>query len=177
MDKFATLICHPDTPCEAMHNLAASISWERHGLLRVHYRLEGDIASLVIPHAAAPNRTDGLWQHLCLELFLTDGWCEAYREYNFSPSGEWAVYDFADYRQGMTDVGLAAPNISVKVDRDILECDVLTQCGFSTGRIGLSAVIEEKNGMKSYWALAHPAGKPDFHHPACFAAELPAPLQ
>jgi hypothetical protein len=77
----------------------------------------------------------------------------------------------------MTDVGLAAPNISVKVDRDILECDVLTQCGFSTGRIGLSAVIEEKNGMKSYWALAHPAGKPDFHHPACFAAELPAPLQ
>lgn len=114
---------------------------------------------------------------MCLELFLTDGWCEAYREYNFSPSGEWAVYDFADYRQGMTDVGLSAPDISVKMDRNIFQCDVLTPCGFSAGRIGLSAVIEEQSGVKSYWALAHPPVKPDFHHPACFAAELPAPLQ
>ncbi len=42
--------------------------------------------------------------------------------------------------------------------------------------IGISAVIEETDGTKSYWALAHPPGKPDFHHPACFAATLPAPL-
>ena len=39
--------------------------------------------------------------------------------------------------------------------------------------LGLSAVLEEKDGTKSYWALAHPSGdKPDFHHPACFAARL-----
>ena len=42
-------------------------------------------------------------------------------------------------------------------------------------RIGLSAVIEERHGRKSYWALAHPPGKPDFHHDDCFAIELPAP--
>ena len=36
-------------------------------------------------------------------------------------------------------------------------------------------VIEEINGRKSYWALKHPAGKPDFHHPDCFALELPPP--
>jgi hypothetical protein len=41
-------------------------------------------------------------------------------------------------------------------------------------RIGLSAVIEERNGNKSYWALAHPPGKPDFHHADCFALQLPA---
>ena len=41
--------------------------------------------------------------------------------------------------------------------------------------MGLCAVIEEKDGTKSYWALAHPPGdKPDFHDPACFALELPA---
>lgn len=175
MDKFATLICHPDTPCASVRSLAASITWEQQGLLRLHYRLEGDVANLVIPPAVTPNRADGLWQHMCLELFVTDGWCEAYREYNFAPSGQWAVYDFADYRQGMTDVGLAAPEISVKMDRDGFQCDVLAPCGFLAGRIGLSAVIEEKSGAKSYWALAHPPGKPDFHHPACFAAELPAP--
>ncbi len=43
-------------------------------------------------------------------------------------------------------------------------------------RLGLSAVIEETDGTKSYWALAHPAeGPPDFHHPDCFALTLPAP--
>jgi len=40
--------------------------------------------------------------------------------------------------------------------------------------MGLSSVIEEQGGAKSYWALAHPEGNPDFHAPACFAATLPA---
>ena len=40
------------------------------------------------------------------------------------------------------------------------------------GQLGLSAVLEEKDGTKSYWALAHPRGdKPDFHAPDCFAAQ------
>ena len=38
--------------------------------------------------------------------------------------------------------------------------------------LGLSAVIEERNGTISYWALSHPPGDPDFHHPDCFALEL-----
>jgi hypothetical protein len=38
---------------------------------------------------------------------------------------------------------------------------------------GLSAIIEEADGTKSYWALAHPPGAPDFHHPDCFILELP----
>ena len=41
-------------------------------------------------------------------------------------------------------------------------------------RLGVSAVIEETSGSLSYWALAHPAGKADFHHSDCFAHELPA---
>lgn len=41
-------------------------------------------------------------------------------------------------------------------------------------RLGLSAVIEETSGAKSYWALAHAPGKPDFHHPDAFALDLPA---
>jgi len=39
-------------------------------------------------------------------------------------------------------------------------------------RLGLSAVIEETSGRKSYWALAHPPGKADFHHADCFTHEL-----
>jgi len=41
-------------------------------------------------------------------------------------------------------------------------------------RAGISAVIEESDGTRSYWALKHPPGAPDFHHPDCFALELPA---
>jgi hypothetical protein len=38
--------------------------------------------------------------------------------------------------------------------------------------LGLSAVLEEKDGTKTYWALEHPSDKPDFHHAACFATRL-----
>jgi hypothetical protein len=47
----------------------------------------------------------------------------------------------------------------------------------SSWRLGLSALIEDASGRKSYWALAHPPGKPDFHHADCFAYELSWALQ
>ena len=37
----------------------------------------------------------------------------------------------------------------------------------------LSAVIETTDGAMSYWALAHPSAKPDFHHPDSFVLDLP----
>ena len=43
----------------------------------------------------------------------------------------------------------------------------------ATGLIGLSAIIEDRAGTRSFWALAHPSGAPDFHDVACFAADLP----
>ena len=42
-------------------------------------------------------------------------------------------------------------------------------------RLALSAVIETEDGRIHYFAAAHPPGQPDFHHPDCFALELPAP--
>jgi hypothetical protein len=41
-------------------------------------------------------------------------------------------------------------------------------------RMGLTAVIEEADGTRSFWALAHPPGEPDFHHPDCILLELPS---
>ncbi|HKX21768.1 MAG TPA: hypothetical protein VJM81_00690, partial [Rhizorhapis sp.] len=40
--------------------------------------------------------------------------------------------------------------------------------------LGLSAVIEEQDGAKSWWALVHPSEKPDFHLRDCFALQLRA---
>ena len=52
----------------------------------------------------------------------------------------------------------------------LLTADIL-QVG--PARASLAAVIEEEDGAKSYWALAHPPGKSDFHHTDCFVARLP----
>ena len=41
-------------------------------------------------------------------------------------------------------------------------------------RGAVTAVIEELDGTKSYWALAHPPGDPDFHHADGFLLTLPS---
>lgn len=129
----------------------------------------------LIQQSPEPGRVDGLWRTTCFEAFLREEGDDAYREYNFAPSGDWAAYDFASYRDplGDSEVG-AAPYIRIE--------DNLTWWSFGATiaieagkrwQLGLSAVIEEKDGTRSYWALAHSPGKPDFHHPDCFAARLP----
>ena len=40
-------------------------------------------------------------------------------------------------------------------------------------QVALTAVVETADGEVSYWSLAHPAGKPDFHHADCFCLEIP----
>ena len=51
--------------------------------------------------------------------------------------------------------------------------DDFGRCFDNSGSSRSRAVLEEKDGTKSYWALAHAADKPDFHHPDCFVAKLP----
>ncbi|MBV1732472.1 MAG: hypothetical protein KUA38_09520, partial [Hydrogenophaga sp.] len=41
--------------------------------------------------------------------------------------------------------------------------------------LGLSAILETRDGQLSYWALHHPAARPDFHHRAGFAHVLDLP--
>ena len=112
-------------------------------------------------------------------MFLRPREGDAYVEFNFAPSSQWAAYAFDSYRTGMRDLPLSSePMIeTVQSDNGTYELkanvilpslpDALLQASFT-------AVIEESDGTKSYWALAHPAGKPDFHDRACFVLELPA---
>ena len=103
-----------------------------------------------------------------------------YREFNFSPSGEWAVYDFQSYRNAIAqESGMEnerSPAINVHRANDRLELVVeITRDLVPHGRLlrlGLSAVVEDVDGILSYWALRHPPGKPDFHHTDTFALQL-----
>ncbi|MCC6924289.1 DOMON-like domain-containing protein [Novosphingobium sp.] len=150
--------------------------------LKFEYVVIGDIEQLAIPGPAPRQRTDGLWQHTCMEAFIMVG-DGSYLELNFSPSGQWATYRFSDYREGMAEASdIALKPLAMGWQKSSMrfwlaaEVEVPELVPTNECRLGLAAVIEETDGSKSYWALAHPPGKPDFHHPACFAATLPAPL-
>lgn len=136
------------------------------------FHLHAPTDELVLPDQPR-GRADQLWQSTCFELFVeTPG---GYREFNFSPSGAWAAYDFTGYRAGMAEAPLDhPPEIDVEDIGDKLLLDAIIDLPGS-GRFGLAAVVEEVSGAKSYWALAHGGEKPDFHLAACFAATLPPP--
>ena len=95
----AALVPHPATPCAALRGIGVSLSREPARLL-VEYVLEGEIDLLRIPAARPPRVAERLWQHTCCELFVARAYEPGYREFNFSPSGEWAAYAFAAYRDG-----------------------------------------------------------------------------
>lgn len=172
------LTCHPETPGKAIKAISAKVSHAVPGELGVWFNLYGVIGQLVWPAWNGGGRVDRLWQSTCLELFIADAEGAGYLEFNLAPSGAWAAYGFTGYREGMHNLHLARPPEADGSSRGTDECQLAARIAvapIADGRIGLSAVIEELDGTKSYWALAHAPGKPDFHHPACFAAALPAP--
>lgn len=134
------------------------------------YVVAGPVDGIRIPPPVPPRRADGLWAHTCFEAFIRDG--EGYCELNFAPSGEWAAYRFAGYRAGMAPLPMPAPVIETKFCDGRLRVRATLDRPL-TGRIALSAVIEAADGSRSYWALRHPPGAPDFHHDHCFALDLP----
>jgi hypothetical protein len=167
---------HPDGHCEAVASIEVEVARPRPRTLALHYFLTGAVAKLRIPPHSAPARAHGLWQHTCVEAVQRTGADADYQELNFAPSSKWAAYRFDGYRSGMTPLEIEPPQIVTQANstcyelRASLEPDLTADAPW---QLGLSAVIEETSGSKSYWALAHPPGAPDFHHPTCFALELP----
>jgi hypothetical protein len=174
------LIPHPDAPHPEIA-LTAEIARTGPRALQVQFQISGAMRQIEYPTRARHERADELWRHTCFELFLKVP-DSGYREFNFSPSMQWAAYAFSDYRSGMVPLHVEAPRMELNRDLrpDRLSVWVTLDPAVPTDlawRVGLSAVIEDRRGRRSYWALAHPPGKPDFHHPDCFTLELPAARQ
>ena len=166
------LLAHPATSHSVAQSIAVHTVFQSDGALRLTYHITARPAQLSIPAPCPPSFTDGLWQHTCLEVFVATPGEEAYREFNFSPSGQWAAYAFHAYRQRNPDFSPAlAPQISISHRTDGLTLEALLPAallpqaeGSAELQLGLSAIIEDNSGDLSYWALAHPAERPDFHH-------------
>jgi hypothetical protein len=149
-------------------------------ILSLAYALGGNIDQLRIPADQTRSGADKLWQHTCFELFIGAQNDSEYYEFNFSPSGEWAVYEFRDYRNGgPIHIDALDPKVTVQRGAQSLELDAVVRLDRLPGIqpdvflwLGLSAVIEDLDGSLSYWALKHPAGKPDFHHSDNFTLQI-----
>jgi len=169
------LIPHPTTPTGAVSRIEVDAVRRSPGLLELTYRLAGAVADLAIP-AIGPNvRMDELWRRTCFEGFVRAEGGEGYVELNFAPSTAWAAYVFDGYRAGMRNADIAAPTIDVSLADDRLQLRAvveLPELADAPWRLAISAVVDEASGAKSYWALAHPADRPDFHHDVGFVLAL-----
>jgi hypothetical protein len=171
---------HPDSLSSAVTHIEVEVTRPRAGSLVLYYCVTGRIGDLRIAPAVAAARIDELWRHTCFEAFVRKSRGAAYYEFNFAPSTQWAAYRFSSYRSAMrVATEISAPSIEVHSSRTchrlqaLLELDQMSSLpSDGVWRIGLAAVIEEMSGYKSYWALAHPPGKADFHHSDGFALEL-----
>jgi hypothetical protein len=173
-----SLVAHADRPATGVRAIDVTMQRNADNLL-IEYRVHG-IERLVLPPVLPlRGRQDGLWKTTCFEVFFLDSRTNRYVEFNFSPSLCWAAYAFTSYRDGMSDLPLPVDpyiNFGDQFEPFVLIAEVaLSAVPPSLTELSFTAVIEADDGTKSFWALAHPDGPPDFHNRDCFVATLPAP--
>jgi hypothetical protein len=187
------LLPHPANEPGPLRALSVSGALDATGLVTVDYVLQGELLHLRLPAAArVPQRRDELWRHTCFELFARRAAAEAYVEFNFSPSGDWAAYHFDGYRRGLHRPELAQPGITLQAlgpgQLRIQACaqlpDIPAFAAAGAARtvapgarsaawqLGFAAVIEAGDGTLTYWATRHAGARPDFHAPETFCLDL-----
>lgn len=171
------LAAHPAHPPLEVSGVSVSLGWKPHWLT-LRFRVEKALR-VVVPPLAGRGRADGLWQTTCFEMFVMPDEGAGYAEFNLSPSEQWAAYDFTGPREGMAERPIPlSPTCAWRAGSAFAIFDAaipLTALPAFPARVGLTAVIEEQGGAKSYWALAHRGEAPDFHDPACFTVSLAPP--
>ena len=173
------LVRHPDGAGSGeTYGVFAEIELGPGPTVRLRYRLRGDLEQVAIAARAPSRRLDGLWERTCFEAFVAPEGGNRYAEINVAPSTEWAVYGFEGYRLGMRPLDLARePAVTVSREADELrvtadvDLSALTDAPWPW-RVGLCAVVAHTRGSRSYWALAHPQSKPDFHDAKGFIVRL-----
>lgn len=168
---------HPAVPAPFFGRVRASARLAADGGLILDYLITAPPGTLRVPLPAAPTFTDALWQHTCCEAFVAATGGKAYREFNFSPSGAWAAYDFSGYRQRLAG---PPPAIAPLIDCQANDQELMLRATLPAAllpladrwQIGLTVVLESNAGSKSWWALAHTADRPDFHPLASFTLTL-----
>ena len=148
----------------------------QNNLFTIHYALTGKIEDIFLPSLLVnPTRKDDLWKTTCLEFFVAIEDLPQYWEFNLSPSGDWNVYYMDAYRrigfreetsikrlQFETQKAANSFLLTAGVDlKPIIRLEQILE-------VGVTAVIQTKEGRETYWALKHPASEADFHQRESF---------
>ena len=153
------------------------------GELHMHYTLHQDTSSPVLWPSAKQTacRRDGIWQSTCMELFISTPSMQRYWEYNFCPSGDWNIYQLSGYRSNLqADANCRQPSITQRTQSGGYELAVITQLPAALVDqqeliLAITAVVEQRNGQCSYWAMHHGGSEADFHRRDGFQLRLQQP--
>ena len=173
-----SLVAHPAHLAAQVRSVSVRLLAPSEHWISLRWRVER-AGALVVPAVAGRGRADGLWRTTCFELFVSDageGSDAGYAEFNLSPSERWAAYDFSGHRAGMTERTMPRdPVCTFRGSGDVVLFEAaIPRAGLPSlpASVGISAVIEEAGGVRSFWALSHSGGEPDFHQRRSFAALL-----
>lgn len=145
----------------------------------IHYALLGNLKEVGLAAPSdTPARKHELWKDTCFEFFLGIKNSDRYWEFNLSPAGDWNVYHFDAYRQGMQEeTAFTALPFSIQHLSDGLaialdvELDKIVPANQAI-EVGITTVIKHRDGEVSYWALTHEGTEADFHRRDSFIIAL-----
>jgi hypothetical protein len=140
-------------------------------LLALHYSLAGKVEDVfLLPTSLNASRKDELWKSTCFEFFLAIKDQPEYWEFNMSPSGDWNVYHMDSYRRigFREETSIQHLQFNAQQEEDVFGLDTTIDLSPMIGldqllEVGITAIVQTKDGNESFWALTHPAPHPDFH--------------
>lgn len=167
------------TPQVSMVSICGSAT-RAENTLSITYLLSGELDKVMIPPPnQASKRRNHLWKKTCFEFFLRSAQPNSsqYWEFNLSPAGDWNVFSLTGYRQGLQEErAIATLPFKTELSSDKLSLsisvDIAALVGSQDILLGISTVLILEQ-TESFWAIAHPTQKADFHHPDSFALRLP----
>lgn len=146
--------------------------------LKILYKLEG-VSQIVTPKKVNfPTRQNNLWEHTCFEFFIGLKDSTKYWEFNLSPTGDWNVFRFSNYRQCRSEeVAFESLPLNVLQQADSLQLQSEVDLNQIISpeqslAVGVTTVIRDRKQQLSYWALIHRAKEADFHHRDSFMINL-----
>ena len=148
----------------------------QNNLLTIHYALTGKIEDIFLPSPSVnATRKDDLWKTTCLEFFLAVKDLPQYWEFNISPSGDWNVYYMDAYRRigFREEMSIQQLQFEMQKRTNVFQLNAAVDLNPIIRvehilEVGVTAVIQTKEGRETYWALTHPASEADFHQRESF---------